>query len=399
MTHSTSDKKRSLTPLYCLHQAAYFFAIAGCGSFAVTYLITRGFNAAQAGMMLAAGNILSCALQPLIASHIDRTSSSLLLKLIPGFLITSLLSFGSVGLLALPKVMICLLYVLGYLSFSITVPLCNSLCAYYSSRGYRINYAAGSGVGSLSFSFASLIFGFIIALLGPRAMILSVLVFLIIQIFLSLLYPPIISGAPKTAASAPQAQSLSIPAFCRRYRIFMLTMLGVVCLAACHAMAESFLIQLFTRLGGGSEDVGIALFIACITAAPFLLFFEKIQGRFGVSVMMRLSGLFYIAKATLLILAPTIQSIYIIELLQFCTYGFVYPSLYYLVLRRIDIRDMAKGQALASSLFTLGVAFGNSSGGVFIEAFGLNAMLAIAGALACAGTLLINATINKKDIA
>ena len=63
--------QRSLTPLYCLHQAAYFFAMAGISAFAVTYLMNRGFGSAQIGIMLATTNILSCILQPLIGSYVD----------------------------------------------------------------------------------------------------------------------------------------------------------------------------------------------------------------------------------------------------------------------------------------------------------------------------------------
>lgn len=396
MNSSSHMPERSLTPLYCLHQAAYFFAMAGVGSFAVTYLMARGFDAAQTGIMIASGNILSCALQPLIASHIDRTSIAHLQKVIPAFLVASFAAFASLELLSLPRLVVSLLYVLGFLSFSITIPLCNSLCAYYTKNGCSVNYGAGSGVGSLSFSFASLIFGFLIARLGPSAMMLVVLLCIVLQLILISRYPKIDASAAASSASA-QANSLSISAFILRYRLFMVTMFGVICIAACHAMAESYLIQLFARMGGGSEHVGIALFLACTTAAPFMLFFERIQRRTGVIILMRLSGFFYIAKALLLIWAPSITSVYLIELLQTFTYAFIYPSLYYLVLMRISTQDMAKGQALASAMFTLGMALGNSLGGVFINLFGLNIMLAIAACFAIVGTILINATISRQD--
>ena len=58
--------------------------------------------------------------------------------------------------ISLPQPVSGALYVMGSLSFSITLPLCNSLCAYYSRHGSHVNYGAGSGVGSLSFSFGSL---------------------------------------------------------------------------------------------------------------------------------------------------------------------------------------------------------------------------------------------------
>lgn len=386
---------RSLTPLYCLHQAAYFFAIAGVGAFAVAYLTDRGFDAAQTGVMLAATNILSCMLQPLIGSYVDRRSRALLRRIILLCLIAAFCAFTAAELLSLPRMLMGLLFILGSLTFSLSVPLSNSLCAYYSQNEYHIDYGAGSGVGSLSFSFASLAFGYIIAGFGSRAMILTALVFIALEILLTLRYPNV---EDRTAARARSgARSLSIPAFCRRYRLFMLTMLGVMCLAACHAMAENFLIQIFERVGGGSQHVGISLFLACTTAAPFLIFFERIQSRTGVVVLMRLAGVFYIAKALLLVFAPSIASICLIELVQTFTYGFLYPSLYYLVIRRIDPADMAKGQMLASSMYTLGTAMGNSLGGAAIEYLGLNAMLLLAALIAGAGTLLINATVGRAD--
>ena len=389
--------RRSLTPLYCLHQAVYFFAMAGIGAFAVTYLISRGFGAAQIGVMLAATNILSCLLQPMIGSYADKTSLAWLQKIIPGFMIIAIGAVAAIELLALPKAFTGVLYILGYLTFSITIPLYNPLCAHYTRNGFSVDYGAGSGTGSLSFSFASLAFGYIIAHLGTRAMMLVVLFCFALQLLLMTRYPRIQPAAHGNLQNSQTTESLSILAFARRYRLFMVTMAGVVCLAACHAMAENFLIQLFTRIGGGSEHVGVALFLACITAAPFMIFFERIQRRIGVRILLRLTGFFYIAKAVLLIFAPSIPAIYLIELLQTCTYGFLYPSLYYLVLQRVHAADMAKGQTLASSMFTLGMALGNSLGGVALECFGLNIMLVLAACIACIGTTLINLTIAGSD--
>lgn len=224
-----------------------------------------------------------------------------------------------------------------------------------------------------------------------------VLLCIVLQLLLVLRYPKVQHAQTAANAQSPQQSSLSILAFSRRYRLFMVTMLGVMCLTACHAMAENFLIQIFGRMGGGSEHVGIALFLACITAAPFMLFFERIQGRIGVIILLRLTGVFYIIKALLLVWAPTITSVYLIELLQTVTYAFLQPSLYYLVLARIAHADMAKGQTLASALFSLGMAMGNSLGGIASEHLGLSPMLFIAACIACVGTLLINLTISRSD--
>lgn len=398
MRSSVHTQKRPLTLLYCLHQASYFFAIAGIGAFAVTYLMDKGFAAAQTGILLALTSVFSCALQPLIGSYVDRRSMSLLSGIILRFLGTALCAFLIIELLHPPIAVTAVLFVVGSLTFSITVPLSSSLCAYYSQNGYHIDYGMGSGVGSLAFSFASLLIGYMIAALGSSFMMLFCLSFIVIEMLMVMRYPKVGEGA-RALPKAETSSSLSLFAFCRRYRRFILTLMGVMCLASCHAMAENYLIQIFTRLGGGSAHVGVALFLACTTAAPILLFFEKVQRKTGVILLMRLAGIFYIAKAVLLIFAPTIVSVYLIELLQTFTYCFLYPSLYYFVGQRIAQVDTAKGQTIASSLYTLGTALGNSLGGTVIDYFSLNAMLALAAFMACCGMLLVNFTIGKADSA
>ena len=397
MHHDQPCAKRNLTPLYCLHQAAYFFAMSGISAFAVTYLMGRGFDTALIGVMLAMSNILSCVLQPSIGSYVDRTSYARLQVIVPGCLIASFVMLGSIELLPLPQPLVGMFYILGSLAFSITLPLCNSLCAYYSRKGIHVNYGAGSGIGSLSFSFGSLGFGYIMAHLGISAMILIVLLFLCIQFTLVMRYPRI-DPNERSAGAENTADSLSLLTFALRYKFFMLTMFGLVLISACHAMAENFLIHVFTDIGGGSEHVGVCLFLACITAAPAQICFERIQRRVSIVTLLRLTGVFYIAKAILLIFASSVTSVYLIGLLQTVTYGFLYPPLYYLVLQRIAAKDMAKGQTLASSTFVLGLALGNSLGGVLLERLGLDPMLAIAAAIACAGTLLVNIAVGRKDI-
>lgn len=275
----------------------------------------------------------------------------------------------------------------------------NSLCAYYSKRNLPINFGIGAGVGSLSYSFASLGIGYVIARLGADWMIWIVLISLIFLIILVTGYPQldrnIIKGVSEEDGKSEQ--NVSIIMFWKKYKYFSITILGVMMIAACHAMAENYLINIFNRMGGGSENVGTALFIACISAAPVLLFIEKIQDKTGFSILMRLSGIFYICKAFLLMEASTVPSVYLIELLQFCTYGFSYPLLYYFTRERIMDTDMVKGQAIAMAFYTMGVAFGNYAGGILIDSFGVNQMLFVALLAALTGTIIINMIIGKTD--
>lgn len=151
-------------------------------------------------------------------------------------------------------------------------------------------------------------------------MIWLVLASLALQIILVIGYPQIESESreKQIADDRKREQSVSIVMFFGKYKYFTITILGAMLIAMCHAMTENYLINIFSHMGGDSSNVGTALFIACISAAPVLLLIEKVQNKTGFSVLMRLSGVFYSCKAFLMIEASTVFSIYLIELLQFC---------------------------------------------------------------------------------
>lgn len=394
--HQITPRRRDLTAHYCLYQIAYFAACSGFSGFAVAYLLGKGFTSSQIGVILAMTNVFSCVLQPLLGSYADRRPVSTLSRLLVGCIGVAFACAAVIEVLPLARIVVGGLYLLGGVTFSLTVALCNSLCACYAQRQYPLNYGIGAGVGSASFSFASLAMGYVLSRLGARAMMMSVLVFLAAQMALVMTFPRL--DKEDGSSSEKMSKSLSVFAFARRYRYFMLTLLGVMLMAGCHIMAENFMIHLFTPLGGSSENVGTALFIACITAAPFLILFENVQRRVGVERLMRMCGIFYMLKCVLMILAPSIRSIYLIVMLQMFTYGFLFPCLYYFARERIAKSDVSKGQTVANAMYTLGVALGNSIGGAVIDLAGVKAMLLTAAIIALTGGVIINVFIGKKDL-
>ena len=72
--------KKSLTLHYTLQQMAYWAAAAGIMSFATAFLLAKGFPPSQVGVLLASGNLLSCARQPMLAERADRIGGNVLNK-------------------------------------------------------------------------------------------------------------------------------------------------------------------------------------------------------------------------------------------------------------------------------------------------------------------------------
>ena len=81
--------KKSLTFRYTLHQMTYWAIAAGVVSFATAFLLQKGFAASMVGTLLAAGNLLSCLFQPLLADRADRIGGNVLKWLTVGLTVLS----------------------------------------------------------------------------------------------------------------------------------------------------------------------------------------------------------------------------------------------------------------------------------------------------------------------
>ena len=390
---------KGLTIRYGIHQLLFFSISAGISTFAVTYLLEKGFNTTQIGALLATSNLLSCMIQPLVGDIVDRFRKFILPQTIALIFAAVFLCFSVIQFLNPPTGIFGLLYGTGVLLASITNSLNNSLCAYYSNHNYPINYGVGLGVGSLAFSFASLGYGYIMAWLGVDWMVWIVLAVCIVLIIVVMEYPglSILNIRAKENRKKEVEERVSLWTFFSKYKLFTFTMSGVMLIAMCHTMSENYFIKIFQSVGGGSEDVGVAMFIACLSAAPYYLFFEKIEKRISIHTMLKTAGVFFMIKTILLLLATRTWHVYLIQLLQTFTYGFIYQPLYYFARKRIAEADLAKGQAVVVSLYTLGSAIGSFVGGRVLDLFGLDWMLWLALGIAFVGTIIIHTALKMIE--
>lgn len=396
----TIISSKKLTVRYVAYQLMYFAYSAGTSAFAATYLLAKGLNATQVGTLLAASNLLACFAQPLIGDIVDRIKGFVLPKIMTGIFMGVITCMIIIQFLHPSVGVIGFLYGTMLFLSSITNSLNNSLCAYYSNHGCAINYGIGQGVGSFSFSVASLGFGYLMAWFGVDSMIWTVLTLAILMIITVLGYPQIDMRDIITRCEGKEQKDerVSLLVFFSKYKMFMFTMVGVMFVSMCHYMSESYFISIFERIGGGSEDVGIAMFVACLSAVPFFLYFEKLREKIDIYFFMKMAGVCFMLKTILLIVSTQVWHVYLIQLMQTVTYAALYQPLYYMARRRISEADLVKGQSVAVSMYTLGGACGNFAGGKMLDAHGVVAMLWLAFAAAFVGTVIIILTLkNSKE--
>lgn len=392
----TIDSSRSLTPQYALHQSFFWMAYCGLFSFAAAYLLDRGFDSSQVGTILALTSLLSCLLQPLAASVADRSSALTLPQMIAGLTALSAAALIALHFAALPHLLFGAFFLLSGLLLDATQPLLNSLSVYYVSRGRRLDFGVGRGIGSLAFAAASVGLGRAMKSCGSESMILITLALLLCCAAVTLFYPSAKEKSTDISRSGrvKQADACSLPEFFRRYRRYCLSLAGVLFLAAFHAMSENYFITLMQSLGGDSSHVGIALAVATVAEVPVFLFFTRIHRRLGTGAMLHIAAATFLAKSVLLLLARSIPAVYAAEVLQATSYGFLIPAGVAYARERTGERDMVKGQALFTAAYALGCSLGNYLGGRLISLSGIRLLLAAGVALAACGTAVLFAAVR-----
>ena len=386
--------KKNLTLRYTLQQCAYWAAAAGVVSFATAFLLEKGFAASYIGILLAAGNLLSCGAQPVLASVADRIGGNIVKRFIAGLTAVSMACFVSIQLLPLSATLYGLVYLLGVFAFDAMNPLLNAVAVSYNRIGWRINYGVGRGIGSFAYAVSALVIGKVMAGLGADWMIWISLVLLGANVAATLGYP----GLTETAAQREtRSECCSVPVFFRRYKWYCVSLLGVMLLAMFHAMTENYLIEVVAPLGGDSGTVGVALFVATAIEMVVIVNFDWLRTKISDSWLLKLAGLSFLLKSVLFLMARNVMAIYGIQLLQATSYSFLSPTQLYYADAKVNPADMVKGQAFITAAYTLGCAIGNFTGGQLLDAFNVRVLLYAGVAMAAAGTAVFFLTVDKKD--
>ena len=390
--------RSNLTFRYSLHQLAYWASAAGIISFATTFLLQKGFPSSQVGFLMACASLLSGVTQPALAAMADRAKRCILSPLILTLTGICTVCFAVLLLDGLPPAVFALLYLVGVWSFDAMIPLLNAIHVYYTGGGWHINYGFARGIGSLSYSLSALALGYVIESLGPNWMLRAVLLLLPLCILVTLSYPKAQETRPTPNNEDTLQQDVcSLSDFVLRYRWYCLSLGGVLMLAMFHAMTENYFIAIMGRLGGDSRHVGIALFIATVTEAGVLVFFDRIRRKISDHWLLRFAAFSFLLKSVLLLVAPNIPFIYATQLLQMTSYAFLSPVQVYYASEKVRPADMVKGQAFITASYTLGCAAGNLLGGLLMQWLGVPAILTAGVVIAALGTAILLLTVDRQD--
>jgi PPP family 3-phenylpropionic acid transporter len=383
---------KSLTMKCAGLQGIYWMSFCSIYSFASVFLLAKNFENQQIGFLLALSNIVSVILQPTIGSLVDKITRISLKSIISYIAFINIVLLGGLALISSNIVVNAIIYS-GIVTLTLTLqPLLNSLIFEYINEGNDINYGITRGIGSISFAFISFILGLLINRYNSHF-----LPFVCIGLFTSLLL--LAQTFPMTEAQKKQKTliapldtkivSSDLFSFVKKYDRFFPFLLALSFLFIFHTIANTYLVQIMSHLGGKDGDFGLSLTIAAVCELPVMLSFGYLASKFKSGILLKVAGCFYVVRSLLFLSSTTVLMINFAQLFQGLSFAIYVPASVYYVNQLMNIEDKVKGQTFIVGATTLGSVFGSILGGWLLDHASVSAMLMVGTAAATTGCLLL----------
>lgn len=389
---------RHLTMRYTFLQCCYNL-IYCVMYYASVFLLSRGFQNAQVGIVLTIANGLSIVLQPIVAGIADRSSKISLKYLLAG--IVAIGGFLAVLLWLLPEFLplTAVLYVLFMLLVTAQTPLLTSVSMEHINKGARLNFSLARGIGSFAFAVLALSLGFLVDGFGAWVIMPICAGVTAVYVVLAVLFPSPKGqvGAKKTGMEKEKA--LSFGAFAKKYKRFALLVLSVVFTMFSHVFINSYAIQIVRSIGGDSSEMGAASALAGFLELPAMALFPLILKKLKrAGKVLKISAVAFFIKGLITLLAPNMTWFYVAQCFQFFAFALYVPSSVYYTNRIITGGDKVKGQAFMGLAAAISGMLGNFLGGFMLDsAGGVRLMMTVGCIVSLIGVVMLFVVIEKDD--
>ncbi len=390
----------------------YWLSFSVCHGY-ITYYLTRfGFTPAQVGLLASAFGILAAFTQVVLGKLADRSPRWNWKRLIMLCSVIGMVSMIA-ALFGGYKWLVGGAYGIFMVCDHAMLPLVNSACFYYRSRGIDVSFGPARGIGSLSYAVFSFVMGYLtawfgtvpVALLGAADMA---------AIWVVAARMPLYDGPDAAAAGqagekecagqkdcagekdpaggkdrAAKDPLSGIIAFVRRYPSFMMIIAGLTLLMTFHNVAATYMLQIVENVGGDNRHLGTALSLCAFFELPVMFGYSRLSKRFKPETMLKICGVMYIVRAWILLSASGIAGIYAAQMSQIFTFALYASASVYYTDRAVSKEDAVTGQAVMSDVETVGAVIGSFAGGQLLQAGGVPLMLRVSVAIAAAGAVFI----------
>lgn len=390
----TKTRQPNATPHFTLIQGLYWMTYCILVSFSSVYLLNRGFQNAQIGILISLSSILSALIQPVAAAKADHMVRIALRQVCAIAALSMVLA--AAGLLFLPgKLPQAILYMVLLVVLQLLTPFLYSLAMDCHNNLIPLNYGLARGFGAVTYSIASATCGVMTAAVGVKAlpMTLVALTAILIPTLLTFRYTGPVGKA------LPRKEALDQPAddtpFLKKYRQVPLLMVAISLLFTSHNILLSFPYQIVQGIGGGTEEMGTLLTVQSIMDIPAMVLFCLLLRLASSKFWVKVASVSFFLHALLTWLAPGMTMLCVIQFLETTGYALYTVAIVYFVNEIIDLPDRVQGQAYFSMTNTIGIVLGSLVGGLLLDWSGSGALLAFASLAGGAGMVLLLWALKK----
>lgn len=381
-------RQSNITVQYSLIQAFFWMAVAAASGFASLFLLDAGYTSAQVGMLIAAANLLSAAIQPVVAALADRPGAPSARRFV--IFLSTLAAVNAVGLFFFRgKVLIGLIYDCTITLLQTNTGLVNAM----GVLGFRQpNFGVARGMGSVGYAVLSFGLGYIAEWLGVQTVPAAALFCAAALMMSAVRYPDFKNTGTRNRAAAD-----SPLAFFARYPRYGLALVGLVLVFTSHNFLTSFTYQIIVTKGGGSSEMGTSMAVAALVELPPMFFFLTML-KWGKShFWFRLSGFFFTLRILGTLLCTSVSGFYAVQIFQMMGWGLLSVCSAYYINLIMEPEDAVKGQAYYTVSITVGNVLGAMLGGWLIDHLGVSAMLTVGTLIGLIGSVIILFSAQKTE--
>jgi len=379
MKKTISD--RYITGMFSAVMTSFYFIVAAHGFFTLM-LLQKGYTESQIAQVATVTSTVSLIAPFLLGQLCDRFRLNKMLIMCGVFVApVAYYAIGCTDSLALTMLWAGLNTGLCLNLQSIPAGWIVSL----NDKGRNIKFGFIRSFGSLSFAIMSVIAGIIIERYTMASLPVMMLIFAVLVAVPAMLLPK-----PEKAdrSQEEKVSFLSTVKVLSTNRMYMILLLCNVLLSIPGGAYFTFFPVLFEQLGGTESLLGIANFVLAVVEVPVMIFYYKLEKRFGVKALVTLALFGYGIKNLCLGFATTTGVAILCLSLQAIGLALIIPANQSMTAACIPVKYSSTAQSLVYSFQSVGSILANLLCGWLVNYVSLWSLFRITSYFAFAGMAL-----------
>lgn len=290
-----------------------------------------------------------------------------------------------------------------------TLPsLSNSLATESEQAGYPVNFPVARGMGSLAYSVFSFITGRLIGstgiqivaflTVGTGAILCAAAILFQMSTGKKDLSPVKMVTTVEVDNATSEKRDTSVKTFFGKYSFLFLFLAGSILFYISHNLVSTFMQQITEAKGAGAGEQGTAIAIAGVLELPAMFGFSWLLKKTSCGKLVRFSGLCFLMKAVIILLAPDYHWLYVAQIFQMGGFALYTVGSVEYVGSAIAAEDAVRAQTYLATTMTAGSLIATYFGGFICQYAGVSVMVGTSAVLALMGFLLICRATRKQQI-